>query len=587
MLPEQAPITAAQRKALEELLAGFSPEQRQWLGGVLLGGAASGPKAPELPKVMVLYGTESGNSERLADIVGKTVRKAGYKVSVKNMSETTPADLRGVKNLLVVVSTWGEGDPPESAVPFYKQLMTEKLDLVGLRFSVCALGDTSYTSFCQTGKDVDRRLEELGGERFFPRQDCDVDYDTPFQEWLGGAMKALGPTSVVGGSAAVVSEHAAAGASVYGRKNPFPAELLERVLLNGKGTAKETWHYEFSLAGSGYHYEPGDALAVICVNPPDVVEDILSAAKLSGTETVEVKERGEKPLADALREDFDITALSRPVLTKLHALTASSRLSELLAAESKDRLKDYLWGRWIADAIRDFAVNDLTAADLIGLLRKLPPRLYSIASSPLAHPDEVHLTVASVRYHAHGKSRKGIASTYLADMVAQGDAVPTYLHANKNFRLPESGETPILMIGPGTGVAPFRAFVEHRTALGHTGKSWLFFGDQRFTYDFLYQIEWQDHLKNGALTRLDAAFSRDQPEKIYVQHLLLQRAKEVHAWLEEGACIYVCGDASRMAHDVHETLVTILETQGGKSREAAEEHLAELKKSGRYRRDVY
>jgi sulfite reductase (NADPH) flavoprotein alpha-component len=416
-----------------------------------------------------------------------------------------------------------------------------------------------------------------------------VDYEEGYRTWLEAALaalRALAP-SAPAMVAAVPSGGFAPVSSSYSKKNPFGGELLERVLLNGKGTAKETWHYEFSLEGSGLVYEPGDALAVIPHNAPDVVQSIIKAAKLSGSEDVSVNGSSSKPLSDALREDFDITALSRPVLTKLQAISKSKKLASLLAEDAKDKFRDYLWGRWIADAIADFAPKGMSAADLVSILRKLPPRLYSIASSPLAHPGEVHLTVASVRYEAHGQSRKGVASTYLADLVNKGDQVAVYTHQNKNFRLPASADTPIIMVGPGTGVAPFRAFVEQRGALGQTGKSWLFFGDQRYTYDFLYQVEWQEHLKTGALSKLDVAFSRDQPEKVYVQNRMQERSKELYSWLQEGAHLYVCGDASRMAHDVHEALISLVVSEGGKSREAAEAYVDELKKSKRYQRDVY
>ena len=599
MLPEHSPFAPAQRRSIEELLAGLTPAQRFWLGGYLSAAPApAGGAAPGLngdggggAKVTVLYGTESGNSEKLASLTVKEAKKRGFKPTLRNMADITPADLAKVENLLVIVSTWGEGDPPETAAPFHKQLMGEKLELPSLRYTVCALGDTSYTSFCQTGKDVDARLEAFGATRIAPRKDCDVDYDEPFQAWLESAMSALGSAAAPGlnggGTEASFATFAAPAPVEYDKKNPFAAELQERALLNGMGTAKETWHYEFSLESSGISYEPGDALAILPLNPPDVVDHLLKVSRLSGTETVSVKNVGDKSLADALRENFDITALSRPVLTKLLALTQSPRLGELLAEGREDALRDYLWGRWIADAIEDFVTRPISAADLTGLLRKLPPRLYSIASSPLAHPDEVHLTIASVRYHAHGRDRKGVASTYLADHVRTGDTVPVYLHRNKNFRLPASGDTPIIMVGPGTGVAPFRAFVEHRAAMGHQGKSWLFFGDQRFTYDFLYQLEWQEHLASKALSRLDVAFSRDQPEKIYVQHRIHERAKELYAWLEEGAHLYVCGDAARMAHDVHEALLCVVQSEGGKSREAAEAYVEDLKKAKRYQRDVY
>ncbi|HSI63750.1 MAG TPA: flavodoxin domain-containing protein, partial [Candidatus Saccharimonadia bacterium] len=506
MLPEHSPFSPDQRRILQDLLAGFSPAQRFWLGGYLSAGDAAGAApvgAAAGPKLTVLYGTESGNSEKLADLSVKEAKKRGYQAVAKNMADISVADLGKVENLLVIVSTWGDGDPPETAVPFNKDLMSTSLTFPKLRYSVCALGDTSYERFCHIGKEVDARLEALGGSRISPRQDCDVDYDDAHRTWLAAALEAFGPVASAAGAVPASGGFSFAPAGpTYDKKNPYSAEMQERVLLNGKGTAKETWHYEIALENSGITYEPSDSLAIVPQNAPDMVEGILKAAKLTGTEAVELNGSGSKSLADALREDFDITALSKQVLTKLQAFSKSKKLSKLLADDGKDQLKDYLWGRWIADAIADFLPKGLSPADLVSALRKLPPRLYSIASSPLAHPGEVHLTVSSVRYNAHGQDRKGVASTYLADLVGQGDRVAVYGNENKNFRLPASGDTPIIMIGPGTGVAPFRAFVEHRAALGHAGKSWLFFGDQRYTFDFLYQVEWQEHLKNGALAKL-------------------------------------------------------------------------------------
>jgi sulfite reductase (NADPH) flavoprotein alpha-component len=358
-------------------------------------------------------------------------------------------------------------------------------------------------------------------------------------------------------------------------------------LLNGEGSSKETLHLEFSLASSGLSYEPGDALSVVPVNAPDTIKAVLGAAKLTGNEEIELKGGEIKLLADALREDFDITALSRAVLTKLADACDSAALRELLADDAKERLKEFNHGREIIDALLEFAPNGLSAAALVGIFRKLPPRLYSIASSQLAHPDEVHLTVAAVRYETHGRKRKGVCSTFLADLVKSGDAVSLFVQPNKNFRLPADPATPIIMVGPGTGVAPFRAFVEHRAASGASGKNWLFFGDQHYTYDFLYQLEWQEQLKEGVLTKLDVAFSRDQPEKVYVQDRMIQQAEELYQWLEAGAHFYVCGDANRMASDVHEALVTVVQTQAGLTHEAAEAYVENLKKTKRYQRDVY
>ena len=588
MLPEHAPFTSDQRHALDSLLTGFNPVQRGWLSGFL---AASGTAAAAAPvpvsagTLTVLYGTESGNSEVLADRAVKAAKKRGFQAVMKNMSEISLAELAKSTKLLVIVSTWGDGEPPETAVSFYKEFMNSDLSLSDLRFSVCGLGDTAYEKFCQIGKDVDARLERLGATRVFARQDCDVDYEDAYASWLESALSVLAPASAV---AAHVADVPAFASSVeYGKKNPFPAETTDKVVLNGEGSSKETLHFEFSLATSGLSYEPGDALAVIPVNAPEMVRDIIQAAKLTGNEEVEVKNVGRKLLADALREDYDITALSRAVLTKLAEASKSAALRELLAEDAKERLKEFSTGREIIDAIVAFAPNGLSADVLTGIFRKLPPRLYSIASSPLAHADEVHLTVSAVRYESHGRKRNGVCSTYLADLVKTSDPVQVFVQPNKHFRLPADGSTPIIMVGPGTGIAPFRAFVEHRAALGSPGKNWLFFGDQHYTYDFLYQLEWQEHLKEGALTRLDLAFSRDQPEKVYVQHRMLQQAKDLYQWLEEGAHFYVCGDATRMAHDVHETLISIVESQAGISREAAEAYVENLKKTKRYQRDVY
>ena len=588
MLPEHAPFTSDQRTALDSLLAGFNPVQRGWLSGFLAAsGTAVAPAAAPVSagKLTVLYGTESGNSEVLADRAVKAAKKRGFQAVMKNMSEISLSELAKSTKLLVIVSTWGDGEPPETAISFYKEFMNSSHSLSDLRFSVCGLGDTAYEKFCQIGKDLDARLEQLGATRVFARQDCDVDYEDAFAGWLESALSALAPASAV----AVIETAATAFATSveYGKKNPFPAETVDKVVLNGEGSAKETLHFEFSLAASGLSYEPGDALAVIPVNAPEMVKDIIQAAKLTGNEEVEVKNAGRKLLADALREDYDITALSRAVLTKLAEASNSAALRELLAEDAKERLKEFSSGREIIDAIVEFAPNGLSADALTGIFRKLPPRLYSIASSPLAHADEVHLTVSAVRYDSHGRKRNGVCSTYLADVVKTGDSVQIFVQPNKNFRLPADASIPIIMVGPGTGIAPFRAFVEHRAALGSPGKNWLFFGDQHYTYDFLYQLEWQESLKDGTLTRLDVAFSRDQPEKIYVQHRMLQQAKDLYQWLEEGAHFYVCGDAARMAHDVHEALISIVESQAGISREAAEAYVENLKKTKRYQRDVY
>lgn len=587
MLPDYSPFSPDQRKTLDSLIAEFNSNQRSWLSGYLAS-SSNLPVAASAPvsagKLTVLYGTESGNAENLADRAVKEAKKKGFKAVMKNMADLSPEALVKEENLLVIVSTWGDGEAPETAVSFHKAFMNADLKLDGVRFSVCGLGDTSYEKFCEIGKQFDTRLEAFGAKRIAPRVDCDVDYEESFTTWFASALTALAPEVPV---RAEVSTYAPEVNSEYGKKNPFPSEVIDHVLLNGEGSSKETIHLEFSLEGSGLVYEPGDALAVQPKNCPDMVRDIVQAAKLKGTEEVEVKAVGKKLLADALREDFDITSLSKAVLKKLAEVTAAEALHELLQEDQKEKLLAYVNGREIIDALIDFAPQGLSAEALVSIFRKLPIRLYSIASSLLAHPDEVHLTVAAVRYETHGRKRKGVCSTFLADSAKKGSSVSLFVQPNKNFRLPADGNTPIIMVGPGTGIAPFRAFVEHRSAAGDHGKNWLFFGDQRYTYDFLYQLEWQDFLKSGVLTKLDVAFSRDQPEKVYVQNKMLEKGAELYAWLEEGAHFYVCGDASRMAADVHEALFQIVQVHGAKSNEEAEAYLENLKKTKRYQRDVY
>ena len=522
----------------------------------------------------------------LADKLAKTAKKKGHKAKLTNMADIAAKDLAGSDTLLVVVSTWGDGEPPESAETFYGELMAGGIDLKDVDFSVCALGDTSYEQFCQTGIDVDTQLEKLGAKRIVDRTDCDVDFDDAFAAWEKSVWEKLGASG--GGTPALGSALARGPAVVFDKKNPYPAEILENVVLSGDYSAKETIHVEFSLEGSGFQYEPGDVLCVIPQNADDTTESVLTATKLTSDAEIEIKNVGKTTFGYALKNLLDITGISKKVATNIQALSNSDELAKIIAGEGEESFKDWSYGKEVIDLLEFVTLPaDLTAQQLVDCLRALPPRLYSIASSPKAHPDEVHLTVAAVRYDAHGKSRKGVASTYLADDAKVGTKVNVYLHKNKNFRLPENGDTPIIMVGPGTGIAPFRAFIEERAEDEAKGESWLFFGDQKYNEDFLYQLELQDHLKSGALSKLDVAFSRDQPTKVYVQNKMQENAAELWAWLEKGAHFYVCGDASRMAKDVNDTLINIISEQGGKSPEEADEYLKALKKDKRYQRDVY
>lgn len=583
-------LTADQLTWLSGYLGGLSAAQRS--GGTLAAQPAGLPQAPVTkPKVHVIYGTESGNCEALADTTAKQLKARGYQPEVSNMADLQPDQLPAMNPLLVIVSTWGDGDPPDAVVDFHAALMADDApSLEGLEFAVCALGDTSYAQFCQTGKDFDRRLEELGATRLTDREDCDLDYEEPWQSWLDRAIAVLDErqpaSAAITTAAAPGAALAAAPVSAFGKGHPFPAEMTTRTLLSGPGSQKETWHFELSLAGSGLAYEPGDAVGVVPHNAPDVVESVIAASGLAANAVVPLPGGGQGSLHAALTEHYDITTLSKPLLEKYAAATRKADLQKLVA--NADRLSAYLDGRQLVDLLADHPHDGaLEPENLVALLRRLPARLYSIASSPRAHPDEVHLTVAAVRYQTHGRERKGVCSTWLADQVKKGGSAPVYIHPNNNFRLPADPSIPIIMVGPGTGVAPFRAFIEDRAATGAKGPSWLFFGDQRYSYDFLYQLEWQDHLKQGHLTRLDVAFSRDQPEKVYVQHRLREHARELFDWLEQGSMFYVCGDATRMAPDVHEALIEVVRTGGDRTREAAEAYIDALRQNKRYLRDVY
>lgn len=597
VVPNTAPLTPEKAATLNSLLHGLQADQLLWIEGFISGlragsgaaaSAASATSSVAAPELTVLYGTESGNSESLADQMGKAAKAKGFKAKVLNMADAKVSKLNEIENLLVIVSTWGEGDPPETATNFYEEFMSDQAPkLQNTRFSVLGLGDTSYEEFCKMGKDFDARLEALGAKRISDRVDCDVDYDDDFEAWKNKVLSALKTEVKPAATATTAAPAAAAPTPVkYSRKNPYPAELLERVMLNGKGSAKETIHLEFSLEGSGLTYDTGDALAVVPHNAEDVVEDFLKTTKLDPDSPVLIKEE-DFTLRQALISQLDITSLSLPVMKRYNEIAKDAKLETMLEPANKTELQDYLYGRDIIDLLHEFPAKEISADALVGIMRKLPPRLYSIASSPKAHPGEVHLTVGVVRYDAHGRNRKGVCSTYLSDRIEEGSKAEVFVTPNKHFKIPADNDTPIIMIGPGTGIAPFRAFVEERKEIGAKGKNWLFFGDQHYLTDFLYQTEWQDYLADGILTKLDVAFSRDQKEKIYVQDRMREKSKELYEWLEQGASFYVCGDASRMATDVDVALHDIVEKEGGMSKDDAAAYVKKLKDDKRYLRDVY
>lgn len=581
--PATSPLSPDQQQIANQLAATLSPEQANWLSGFYAGIAHTGSPVAAAPvaktELTVLYGSESGNAEKLSGDVAKAANKQGFKAKVVNMADAKAATLAKAENLLVVVSTWGEGDPPEGATDYYEEFMSDAMpQLANVKFSVCALGDTSYEHFCKIGKDFDDRLSKLGGERVYDRVDCDVDFEEPFAKWLEGALKAFPSAEIAPGGAPAPATIPAA--AVYDKKNPYSSELTEKIVLNGTGSIKETLHVELSLEGSGLTYQPGDSLGIYPENRAEDIEAVLAATGLSANEKC-----GDKTLAEALKSDFDITSLSPAIALKYNKVVESGDLQKAL--DDKAGFKDWIWGRQLVDLLETYPNKKWDVDSFTGLLRPLAPRLYSIASSQKAHPDEVHLTIAAVRYNAHDRDRVGVCSTYIADKVAIGDTAKVFFHSNNNFRLPENDDAPVIMVGPGTGIAPFRAFIEERAAREAKGKNWLFFGDQHFSYDFLYQLEWLDYLKDGVLTELTTAFSRDQKEKIYVQHRLAERGAEIWEWLENGAHFYVCGDATRMAKDVNQALLDIAQQHGGKSAEDAKAWLTALRKDKRYQRDVY
>ncbi|MEI6437131.1 MAG: flavodoxin domain-containing protein [Candidatus Omnitrophota bacterium] len=582
----------------------FSREQLSWLAGYFAGAAQvqhqlaeafaaaahggalpAGTAAASAPELTVLVASHSGNGKGFAKKVQTEAEKAGFKVKVCNMGAYKVRDLKNEKNIFAIISTHGEGVPPAAAEELFEFLGGNRAPrLEGVHFSVLALGDKSYVHFCKAGIDLDAALERCGAARLVDRMDCDVDFNDSAERWLTAALEALkkiaGPVTATLTTAPMAAVRLpAAGAVPYSAKNPFLATVLSKVNVNAAGSEKETYHIELSLEGSGLTYQPGDACGLLPRNSDRLVVDVLTHLNLRGGERLPTSET----LADALR-GYELTVLTPDVLKKHNSFAGSKELNELLFDVA--RLREYLYGRDIIDLLKDYPVT-YTAADLLTVLRPIPGRLYSIASSPLTYTDEVHILVSAVRYNAFGRQKEGVGSTFWADRIMENEQVPVYIKANEGFRLPADGEVPVIMVGPGTGVAPFRAFVEERAARGDTGRSWLFFGNPHFETDFLYQTDWQAHLKSGALTRLDVAFSRDQQEKCYVQHKILKNAKDVFAWIEDGAYLYVCGDTKRMAPDVCNALIEVAEQEGGFTRVKAEEYVKGLKRSGRYLEDVY
>jgi sulfite reductase (NADPH) flavoprotein alpha-component len=595
LLPSSAPFRPEEIAALNGVITKTSPEQRAWLSGFLAGfqAATSAPQAAvpaaapakKVP-LLILFATESGNAETLAASVRKAAQKLGFAARTADVASISVEEAAKAENLLMIASTWGEGDPPQRAADFYNAILAPDAPRFDkTRFSVLALGDRAYVNFCSTGRTFDERFAALGGKRLAPVVECDVDYATPASAWIkstldllkketGGDESAVIHVDFARGPAAAPPEAEEDEEPAYTRNRPFDAEIRELINLNGTGSSAETYHLELSLEGSGLAHEPGDALGIVPQNDPALVEEILGLTGLAGDAAVR----------EALSEAQDITTVTRPQIEAYAKLTDSAALKALAA--DPDALKDWLPGRQVVDLLAE-APMTLDAATLTGLLRPLPGRLYSIASSRAFAEDEAHLLVSAVRYETHGRKRLGVASVDIAERRKAGGALKVYLKPNQHFRLPAEPDRAVIMIGPGTGVAPFRAFMQQREATGASGRNWLFFGNRHFTHDFLYQLEWQDWKQSGLLTRIDTAFSRDQRQKIYVQHRIWEQRRDLFAWIEDGAAIYVCGDANAMAKDVNAALISVIADQAGLDETAAAARLDGLRRGGRYLRDVY
>jgi sulfite reductase (NADPH) flavoprotein alpha-component len=592
MTIQLSPFNEKQLSILSDFSAGLNREQLLWVNGYFQGLLATitgnltiqpANQDKSKKKLTILYGTHTGRSKTIA---GKLAGKlAGKGVEVKSIAldEYKTRQLSSEENVVFIVSTHGEGEPPAMAEDFHAFITGKRAPkLPQLNYAVVALGDKSYKLFCKTGIDIDEALNRAGAKPILPILKLDVDFEEDASRWIDQFVNSFIEKSVVTISTSETTE-AEVQIQEYSRKKPFHATVLDKVKITGRDSDKEVYHVELSLEGSGLTYEPGDSVGILASNPQQLVDEILKYKGFDGTELVKIKE-GEIALREALTNHLEITILTRDVIQQYAEKTAIPELQEIIGNEEK--LGHYLYGHDFLDLLEEFP-SGLNAQELVDVLRSFPPRLYSISSSQAAVGDEVHITVSRVRYTNKGRERSGAASNYLAEQIEPDSVVPIFIEKNPAFKLPENEETPVILVGAGTGIAPFRAFLQHREANNQKGKSWLFFGERRFHSDFLYQIEWQKLLKEGTLERLDVAFSRDQERKIYVQHRLQENQKELFEWLNNGASIYLCGDMKQMARDVQKTLLQIFETEGGMSEEKAQEFLKKLKKEKRFQTDVY
>ncbi|MCE9953847.1 assimilatory sulfite reductase (NADPH) flavoprotein subunit [Aeromonas allosaccharophila] len=586
-----SPLSDEQQRQLGQVLSTLNTQQLAWVSGYLYGLSQAGSQpavigtAATTPSgsLTILYGSQTGNAKGVASVIKAQAEARGLPVTLTSMADYKPKQLKKESHLLVVVSTYGEGEPPESAVDLFEQLKKGKIGkLDGLKFAVLGLGDSSYEFFCQTGKDFDGFLLKAGAERIYELASLDVDYQDAAKAWGEQALNAIAATLSTGAASSSVASvvQQAVGHSQYSKENPFPARLSVNQKITGRDSTKDIRHIEINLTESGLIYQPGDALGVWFDNDAELVGEVLALTGLSGDEAT-----AHGTLRAALIGHFELTRLHGGFITGLADISDNAALKDL--AGDKAQVNALVASAQVVDVLKRFPTA-LTAEQLVGLLRPLTPRLYSIASAQSEMEEEVHLTVGVVRYpQEDGTVRSGAASSYLAERLIEDGEVRVFVEHNDNFRLPQNPDTPVIMVGPGTGIAPFRAFMQEREAQGAEGKNWLFFGNPHFTQDFLYQVEWQRYMKSGLLSKISLAFSRDQANKIYVQDRLREAGQELYQWLEAGAHFYVCGDANKMAKDVQEALLDVIAEHGHKSREEAEEYLSELRRAKRYQRDVY
>jgi sulfite reductase (NADPH) flavoprotein alpha-component len=596
------PLDPERTELLMRVVDGLEPASLQWLSGfsagvaheranggrgLVAGAAAPAPRQEATSRVAIVYGSQTGNGKRIAERLARSAEAAGLAVRVSAAGQYPLKDLARERMLVVVMSTHGDGDPPDDARSFIEFIGSRRApQLEQLSYSVLALGDSSYPRFCETGRQVDERLAALGARRIVERADADVDFDRVANPWLEQvvteAREALGGPQV----ATVTRLRTVPAAPQFSREQPFTAEVLDNQRITARAATKDVRHVEFSLAGSGLKYEPGDALGVWHENPPGIVDGVLGALRVSGDEQVEAD--GEtRSLREWLATSREITRLTKPFLAQHAELSRDAGLASVLEPGQQDPLRRTLKDLQLVDVLRRHPAQ-WEPAKFVSALRPLAPRLYSIASSQEAVGDEAHLTIAVIDYELDRQRRIGAASSYLAGLEGADARARVFVEHNERFRLPTDLSRDVIMIGPGTGVAPFRGFLQHREAQGATGRNWLFFGARRFQSEFLYQAEWQDAVKKGLLSRLDLAFSRDRSiVRQYVQDRLRGAGKDLYAWLENGASVYVCGDAEHMAPDVNAALIDVVARHGGLDRDSAEAYVRRLADDRRYLRDVY